>query len=45
MNRVVDMFEKDGWAIASKESLLSLGSVLKLTFLKVSSSTKKILNV
>lgn len=29
MNRVVDMFEKDGWAIASKESLLSLGSVTK----------------
>lgn len=29
MNRVVDMFEKDGWAIASKESLLSLGSITK----------------
>ena len=29
MNRVVDMFEKDGWAIALKESLLSLGSITK----------------
>lgn len=29
MNRVVDMFEKDGWAIASKESLLSLGLITK----------------